>query len=77
MTQSRNIALIPVLTVGLGRDPRDPCTDEPLPYYIGRTLEPRIISCHQSDYPHMPHHVLTRDLSWRHPIKPFHTRTTL
>ena len=36
--------------------PCDPCTDEPLPYYIGRTPEPRIISCHQSDYPHMPHH---------------------
>ena len=40
MTQSRNIALIPGLTVGPGRDPSDPCTDEPLPYYIGRTLEP-------------------------------------
>ena len=48
-------------------------------YHItsGGHWSPRIISCHQSDYPHMPHHVLTRDLSRRHPIKPFHTRTTL
>ena len=54
-----------------GRDPPDPCTDELLPYYTGA----RIISFHQSDYPHMPHH--DQDLSWHHPIKPFHTRTTL
>ncbi len=57
-TEDIYVARIPGLMLGPVRViPCDPCTDEPLPYYTGRTPQPGIISCHQSDYPHMPHHV--------------------